>query len=164
MKKTLLLSASVICGALLSGCTSTVTSDGASQIPEVDTCYPGYHAKFDLKQQRVEGKSQLHVLLGIFAWGDNGFAENSDLSGWSFMPSPENYAKSAAVYSACQANQADRLVGTRYWVTTTDYLLYQKVECKVHGFPATMTGVVEKHPYAAGKKIIWCAEKPIPLQ
>jgi len=73
-------------------------------------------------------------------------------------------AKSAAVYNACQAYQADRLVGTRYRIKTTNYLLYQKVECQVTGFPATMTGAVEKKPYAVGKKIIWCAEKPTALQ
>ena len=147
-------------GLILGGCTSTITSDGASQIPEIDSTHPGYHAKFELGEKRVEGHARIHVLLGLFAWGCNGFAEHTDLSDLSFMPSPENYAKSAAVYNACKHNQADTLVGTRYHVTTTDYLFYQKMECKVSGFPAAMTGAVEKKPYAIGKKLVWCAEKP----
>ena len=74
----------------------------------------------------------------------------------------ENYAKSAAVYTACQKNEADILVGTRYTVTTTDYIVFKVVKCEVAGFPAVMSGVVQKKPYVLGNgKLVWLAEKPV---
>lgn len=160
MQKIFGLSA-VFCGILvLCGCTCTVSSDGASSIPQIDTCHPGFHAKFDIKEKRLSGQSDIHVLLGIFAWGSDGFAENTDLSCWNFMPSAENFAKQAAVFDACRKYQIDTLLGTRYQVTTTNYLIYKKIECTVSGFPAIMTGLMPKKPYAIGKKLVWCAEKP----
>ena len=160
MKK-VLLSAAVAAMFVLTGCVSVNTSDGATSIPQPSSCHPGYAAKFAHKNTRVEGAATVNVLFGIFAWGTEGFADNSKLSTFSFLPSAENFAKSAAVYNTCQANKADTLLGTRYVVTVTDYFVFNTVNGKVAGFPATMNGVVEKKPYVtADGKIHWMAEKP----
>ena len=161
MKKMILLAAVAAAAFVFTGCTSINTSDGASQIPQIEACHPGYAATFTKKDVRVKGTAQVNVLFNLFAWGTAGFADNSKLSTFSFLPSPENYAKSAAVYSTCQENKADILVGTRYIVTTTDYFVFKIVKCEVAGFPAVMTGVAQKKPYVLGNgKLVWLAEKP----
>ncbi len=167
MKKMLLLSAVVCAAAMFStACTSITTSDGATPVPQPASTHPGYAAKFEIEKTRVSGDAQINVLFGLFTWGGEGFAENSDLSTFSFMPSPANFAKSAAVYNACQANSSDTLVGTRYKVVTTDYFVFATVKCTVSGYPATMVGVQEKKPYVLSgggnnpDTIVYLDEKP----
>lgn len=165
MKKILLAAAAVAAMFALTGCVSVNTSDGATAVPQPGSCHPGYAAKFSHKNVRVEGNAQVNVLFGIFAWGTEGFADNSKLSIFSFLPSPENFAKSAAVYNTCQANKVDTLLGTRYIVTVTDYFVFKTVKCKVAGFPAVMNGVVEKKPYlTVDGKLLWLSEKPTVLK
>jgi hypothetical protein len=147
------------------GCTSITTSDGAQKMSPPEPVTGPYRAVYTHKDVRVAGEGQVNVLFGIFAWGANGFAENSDLSSFSFFPSPANYAKSAAVYDACQKNGADTLLGTRYKLTTTDYFVFMQVKCEVAGFPATMAGVEKLVPFVLGKdqQLIYLepAAKPI---
>ena len=164
MKKFLLL-CTAFAGALwITGCTSIVTSDGASLIPQPDSDHPGYTAQFSHKNERVEGVAQINVLFGLFAWGTEGFADNSKLSTFSFMPSPENFAKSAAVYSTCQQNKVDTLLGTRYILTIKDYFVFKTINCKVAGFPASMDGVVEKQAYVLPNGgLTWLAKAPTVL-
>ncbi len=146
MKK-LILACISFAAIALTACTSIVTSDGANGVPQPRSNHPGYDAIFTHKNARVDGEAQINVLFGLFSWGAEGYADNSELSTFSFLPSAENFAKSAAVYDACQANKADVLVGTRYIMTITDYFVFKKINCKVAGFPATMTGVKEKKAY-----------------
>ena len=145
---------------IFSGCKSVYTSDGASGVPQVSSDHPGYAATFSVGDTRATGTATVNVLFGIFAWGTEGFAENNNLSFFSLLPSPNNYAKSAAVFDACQKTKSDVLVGTRYTVTVMDYWFFKTVTCEVAGFPATMNGVQEKHPYVVGDKLVWLAEKP----
>ena len=88
------------------GCTTITTSDGAERMDLPESVSTDYRANFEHKNVRVKGSGNVNVLFGIFAWGSEGFAENSDLSYFSFFPSPANYAKSSAVYNACQTNGA----------------------------------------------------------
>ena len=162
MKKMIVLAAMFLACAVITGCTSIHTSDGASVVPQIGADHPGYAATFTHKNVRVQGSAHVNVLFGIFAWGTEGFADNSQLSTFAFLPSPENFAKSAAVYDTCRKNKADLLVGTRYIVTTKDYFVFKCVKCEVAGFPAVMNGVAKKKPYVIGNegKLVWLAEKP----
>ena len=164
MKKFTLIAVAAFAALVFVGCKSIVTSDGANIVPQVGSAHPGYAAKFDVKETRVDAAAQVNVLFGFIAWGTEGFADKSKLSFFSFFPSPTNYAKDAAVYEACKANKSDILIGTRYTVTTTDYLVFKTVNCKVSGFPATMTGVEKLHPYAVGDQIVWLNEKPVAVK
>ena len=137
--------------AIANGCTSISTSAGAERQELPESTSPGYQALYKHENKRVQGTGNVNVLFGIFAWGANGFADNSDLSSYSFLPSPANYARSAAVYDACQSSGADTLLGTRYTVKTTDYFVFKQVECTVVGYPATIIGVEEKFPFILGK-------------
>ena len=164
MKKILVLAATAVAAMVMTGCTSVNTSDGASLLPQVASDHPGYAAQYTLQPARTKGQATIHVLFGLFSWGADGFADNSNLSTFSFLPSAGNFAKSAAVYNTCKAAKADTLVGTRYTVTTTDYFVYQQVKCEVAGFPATMTGAKAKQLYVVpgtNPKAIWSADKPI---
>jgi len=167
MKKVIVFAAMAIAAFVMTGCTSVTTSDGASLMPVPRSTHPGYDAQYTLQDQRIAGKATIHVLFGLFAWGGDGFAENSELSSFSFLPSPGNFAKSAAVYNACQSKKVDTLVGTRYRVTTTDYFVYKNVSCEVAGFPATMTGAKLKKAYVIpgnNPQIFWSSEKPTVLK
>ncbi len=160
MKKILFL-AVIAAAFVFTGCTSVNTSDGATAIPQPCTDGPGYTATFAKKTARVSGAADVKVLFGIFAWGAEGFADNAKFSIFSILPSAENFAKSAAVYNTCQKNKVDTLLGTRYTLTSTDYFVYKTIKCEVAGYPATMTGLVKKVPYAfPNGKIVWLAEKP----
>ena len=161
MKKKLFLACVSFAAIALTACTSIVTSDGANGVPQPASNHPGYDATFSLKNTRVDGESQINVLLGLFAWGTEGYADNSQLSTFSFLPSSENFAKSAAVYNTCQENKADVLVGTRYILTITNYFVFKKINCKVAGFPATMTGVKEKKAYVLPNgSVSWLSQEP----
>lgn len=148
MKKMLLMS---VCSAMIvvisAGCTSITTSESAQGVNQPQLVNDCYRAEFSHKNVRVKGDSQINVLFGIFTWGADGMAENSNLSSFSFVPSLSNIAKSAAVYDACQANHADTLLGTHYVVVTTNYLVFKTVKCMVAGFPATMTGLKKLEPF-----------------
>ena len=161
MKKKLILACISFAAVVLTGCTSIVTSDGANGVPQLASDHPGYDAIFTHKNTRVTGEAQINVLFGLFSWGAEGYADNSELSTFSFLPSSENFAKSAAVYNTCQENTADLLVGTRYVLTITDYFVFKKVNCKVAGFPATMTGVKEKKAYVLPDgRVTWLSQEP----
>lgn len=169
MKKvfSLLIAGTVL--LLLCSCQYVYTSDGASLVPQVEATHPGYEAVFTHQPKRVEGNAEINVLFGLFAWGEEGLADYSHLSLLSFLPSAENFAKSAAVYNACQTNRVDALVGTRYIVKVTDYLVFKRLKSKVTGYPAAMTGIIQKSPYVViGKdgssQLLWLARKPTVLK
>lgn len=148
----------------LSGCVSVNTSDGATQNPQISASHPGYEAVYTHKNTRVRGSAQINVLFNFITWGASEFADNSRLSFMSFLPSLDNLTKKAAVFNACKTHKADILVGTRYTVTTVDFLVFKTVRSDVEGFPAVMTGVSEKKPYAVGNKIYWLSEKPVAVK
>ena len=50
-------------------------------------------------------------------------------------------AKNGAYANACEKAKCDRLVGTRYTITTEDYIVYKKVKAEISGYPATLAGV-----------------------
>ena len=163
MRKIFYCTMLALLAGVFAGCSYTVSSNGAATVPPIDLDSPGYQAHYQLKNERIDGYAQVHVLFGLFAWGPDGFAEHSELAKWPFGPSAEDFAQSAAVFNACQLHDADHLIGTSYWVVTADYFFYKTVECKVSGFPAVMDKAIEKKPYIVGKKLIWCAEKPTVL-
>lgn len=162
MKKiTLHLVAAIAFVCVMTGCQSTNTSDAGSMnvypqtVGPVDAYRPLY--KVDEKQ-KVSGQAKVNVLFGIFAWGDSSkFADNASLfasdslfaSLFSFLPNAKQIAGQAAFYNACTTAKCDAVVAARYEIDTTDYFVFKKMDVKVTGFPATMTGVetVKPMPY-----------------
>ena len=145
--------------AVMTGCTSVNTSDAGSM-----NVYPQTVGPVD-------------VLFGIFAWGDTStFADNASIFNqnspfaflFSWIPNAQNIAAKAAFYNACKKAQCDAVVASRYEIKTDDYWLFKKLDVKVSGFPATMTGVETVKPmpyYIDGKGQVVVMEKfVIPYQ
>jgi len=174
MKKLTLLLGCVAAVGIMTGCTSFNTSDGASLMPQVSADHPGYEAKLSVGDKRIQGEATVNVLFGIFAWGTDGYADNTKLSTASpvalplpvpvpvpELPTAEDFAKKASVYNVCEAKKVDTLVGSRYTIKTVDYFVFKIINCKVEGFPAKITGVTQKKPYiTANGNLVWLAEQP----
>ncbi|MCX6985445.1 MAG: hypothetical protein NT118_11960 [Lentisphaerae bacterium] len=97
-------------------------------------------------EKDISGTGNISVLFGLFAWGAEGTADYEEMSSWSFFPSPQNFAKSAAVFAACTNNKADAILAKRYIINVTDYFVFKKLTCTVEGTPANITGMKEVKP------------------
>ena len=77
----------------VTGCTSINSSDGGNMAIYPKTVAPtdNYRPLYTVDQtKRVKGNAQVHVLFGIFAWGDDAaFADNASISAsdsmWSWF-------------------------------------------------------------------------------
>lgn len=141
-----------IVAMIATGCTSINTNDGASDskqamVPAV------YEPVIKHVDQKVSGEATMHVVLSVFKWGANSFADRTVLGAAggagdifaAFFPNPVQDVKEAAVYNACKNAKCDLLLGAKYEITVTDYFVYKVLNCKVSGFPGTEVGVVKKN-------------------
>jgi hypothetical protein len=159
MKKILL--ASVVAGLLMlsTGCLSIHTNQGASATPTAGVVTPQYLAETELGAERVSAEVTGKSVLGIISWGmpsefaDNGsFGANGQSAGSaSIIPIPfvgqvigggQKYdkMKQAATYIACKNAGCDYLLDSHYTISTTNYVVFEKVNCKVSGIPVKITG------------------------
>ncbi len=155
----------------VTGCTSINSSDGGNMAIYPKTVAPtdNYRPLYTVDQtKRVKGNAQVHVLFGIFAWGDDAaFADNASISAsdsmWSWFtdlfPDAKKLSAQAAFYNACKNADCDAVVSARYEVKNTNYWVYAKCNAEIKGFPAVQSGVevVKPFPYyidASGKLII----------
>ncbi|QSH41275.1 hypothetical protein P0136_08880 [Lentisphaerota bacterium ZTH] len=122
------------------GCTSVNTNDGGNSVDVEKLKIPEYEAVVKHQPKKVTGQASIHVLFGLFSWGGDGCADCTRMGSMSFMSSSAE-AKSAAVYNACKLNKADMILGSKYEIKSTDYFVYRKVNCKVTGYPANVTGI-----------------------
>lgn len=159
MKKLLFLFAAATVAALLStACTSVNTSDAGTMnlYPDLYKPSTAYRPKYnvDLKD-KVSGQAKVHILFGIFVWGESRFADNASIFDKdnffaSWFPSPMNIAAKAAFYKACTeykqprtGKPADAIIAARYEIVTKDYFVYKNMQTKVTGYPAVMEGLDE---------------------
>lgn len=149
LKKSMLMVGAVALAALAgTGCQSKHSNDGAAMVPMSEVAMPRYVAKVEHKQKKVSGSADVHVLLGFISWGANGYADNTEMGSSSFfaslLPDTNAAAKKAAAYNACKQNKVDILIGTKYDMEITDYLVYKRVNCRVEGFPGIIRDVEQK--------------------
>lgn len=174
MKKFVPLALFAVAALLFSGCTSINTSDAGSMnvypatVGPVDNYRPLYKVN---EKERVSGQAQVNVLFGIFAWGDtSAFADNATLAAsdsiwgmfFAWLPNAKEIAAKAAFYNACTSSKSDAVVAARYEIQTDDYFVFKKMNVKVTGFPATLTGVEIVKPmpfYINGKGEVVVMEK-----
>ncbi len=144
MKKMLILGVAAIAGLVMTGCTSLNTNSAAADskavvVPAV------FEQEVELKKDKAEGEATVHVLFGIFSWGVSEFADRAELgrpnAGMSLIPDPACEAKAGAVFNACKASESDLLVGSKYEVNVTNYIVYKQYNCKVSGYPAIEKGL-----------------------
>ena len=126
--------------ALAAGCTSVYKNDGgeATLCPTIvrDVAYE----KYDIKSTPVESTDKRVFVLGM-DFGDKPDHYADCAPGNYFTGKWVDKSKNAAFANACKAAKCDTLVGARYDVIFKDYLLWQRVEVKVVGYPAKLTGV-----------------------
>ena len=146
MKKLMVVA---VLGAIASGCVSKYKNDGgdADLRPEIvrDVAYE----KYDISNKTVTSTDQrigicipgYSFIAGkIIVGGLAGhFADNVD-QGWSPYETAR-MAKNGAYAAACEAAKCDSLVGTRYDVKYTNYLLWDEATVTIVGYPAKLTGV-----------------------
>ena len=174
MKKFFFLALCATAALFFAGCTSINTSDAVrmnvypATVGQVDSYRPLYKVN---EKERVSGQAQVNVLFGLFAWGDtSAFADNATLAAndsiWSallaWLPNAKEIAAKAAFYNACKSSKSDAVVAARYEIQTDDYFVFKKMNVKVTGFPATLTGVEIIKPmpfYINGKGEVVVMEK-----
>ncbi|MBQ7393146.1 MAG: hypothetical protein IJV89_02185 [Lentisphaeria bacterium] len=145
-----------------SGCTAHRTSDSSS-ITSVQTNPVIYDVQTSVENYATRGVASHYKLLGIFTWGDedyadfafsvaehNAVAENVEsavvlniLNPLMGLFSPRNIfedLKKAATYDACKASGAYSLIGAKYEISTSNYLILRRVKCVVTGYPVKITG------------------------
>lgn len=144
MKNLLLLAALSVAAVVMTGCTSINTNDAAADskavvVPAV------FEQNVEIKSEKVDGEATVHVLFGIFSWGVSEYADRAvigkDAGLLSFLPDPAVKAKTGAVYQACKASESDMLVGSKYEIQVTDYIVYKQYKCTVTGYPGLEKGL-----------------------
>ncbi|MDD4181363.1 MAG: hypothetical protein PHE87_07025 [Victivallaceae bacterium] len=156
MKKiAMFVMAAVALSAVLTGCKSTYNNDlaGDSKVAMVPTVFQ-LKTSFD-DSKKIEGEASMHVLFGFFKWGVSSFSDRANIGGkeeWSLFTNPVQLVKSAAVYNACQVKVGDKtpdmLIGSKYEIVETDYIVYKLLNCKVSGYPGFEEGIEKKADYA----------------
>ncbi len=146
MKKTLLMLAAAGLALVFTGCAVTNTSDAGKMnlYPELFAPADGYRPLYDVDmEKKVSGTANVHILFGIFCWGESKFADNGNIFGedtWfdAIFPSGKKISGKAAFYKACIAAKCDAVLAARYEIVTTDYFVYQNTTTTVTGYPAFM--------------------------
>lgn len=105
-----------------------------------------YITKYQVDQKKISGAGEASVLFGVFQFSEGKFCKlNTDphLSIFSklleyFSPTQTavSNAKNAALYNACENNQADQILGATFEYSIENYLVFAKVKCSAKGFPA----------------------------
>ena len=149
-----LLAGLCFCVIAASGCVQTNSSDsGSLNVPPQTVGPVAYRPVYKVdNSKKVSAESSVKNLFWIFTWGsDDAIADNVKIfSGmdsflskiFPFLAARETAAQ-AAFYKACKQSNCDSIVAARYEITFTDYFIYKKVNVKISGFPATLTGVKE---------------------
>ena len=132
----------------LSGCVSYHKEAGAHYLmrPEPGPVNARYVTKYQIDQKRISGLGEASVLFGIFQFSEGKFcklATDPQLSVFSklaeyFSPTQKavDNAKSAALFNACENNQADQILGATFEYTISNYVVFASVKCAARGFPA----------------------------
>lgn len=161
MKKIMVLLVAVLTATLFTACSTTNTSDAGTMnlYPDLYKPAKAYRPKYNVDlTNKITGTANVHVLFGIFVWGESKFADNASIFAddsafswlYSIFPSAKNISAKAAFYKACAAYKqpktqkpADAIIAARYEVVTKDYFVYQNLNTKVTGYPAVMEGLDE---------------------
>ncbi|MDO5461976.1 MAG: hypothetical protein Q4F99_00605 [bacterium] len=142
MKKMLTLAGVAL--ALMTGCISANTSDGAKAVEF--SVEKAYTADVEVQEAAVSADATVNCLFGFITWGVSGYADEAFKTanpGLSLLKDPNTVAKQGAVYNACEEKKADYLLGATYRIDTEDYFVFKKIKCTATGYPATVKGVKE---------------------
>lgn len=143
MKKSLLFLACAAVAMVMTGCAVTHTNDAAAPVAfEVEA--PKMVADVTVGKKVVAGEATVHNLFGIISWGVSSFADDAFAVTTNLpikLATGDTVAKQGAAYNACAAAKADVILGAKYKLDITDYIVYKSIKCKVTGYPGTINGV-----------------------
>lgn len=140
--------------ALASGCITVNKNDGGESSMTMPIIKDIIHEKITVADTPVSAQDEVQCLFGIICWGSSA-THVADVTDELVPFGALVKAKNGAYANACDQAKCDRLVGTRYTVTTDDYFVYKKVKAEISGYPATLSGVEvipAPKPVATGTK------------
>ncbi|MGN1325927.1 MAG: hypothetical protein ACI4YA_06285 [Candidatus Spyradenecus sp.] len=140
--------------ALASGCITVNKNDGGESGMTMPIIKDIIHEKITVADTPVSAQDEVQCLFGIICWGSSA-THVADVTDELVPFGALVKAKNGAYANACDQAKCDRLVGTRYTVTTDDYFVYKKVKAEISGYPATLSGVEvipAPKPVATGTK------------
>lgn len=127
--------------ALASGCITVNKNDGGESGMTMPIVKDVIHEKITVADTPVSAQDEIQCLFGLICWGSSA-THVADVTDELVPVGALVKAKNGAYANACDKAKCDRLVGTRYTITTyDDYIVYKKVKAEVTGYPATLAGV-----------------------
>ena len=129
----------VVLAAVATGCVSVRQNDGGEECMKQRIVKDAIHEKIAVENKLVEAEDEIQCLFGFICWGSTAkhIADVTPDRPFGMVAK----AKNGAYAKACDAAQADQIVGTHYKVTTEDYFVYAKCKAQIKGYPAKITGV-----------------------
>lgn len=133
--------------SMVTGCMSSAVTKGGSYANLPDPKPDEYQIHWENEDNIIETTATVRGGWFGFCGG------SSDEAPWMLRDeearnffgrvySPEQKARNAALYKACQQKKCDALIGTMYEVQTKSYgPFYTESTCKVKGWPARITGI-----------------------
>ena len=139
MKKLMMACFLVAATASMTGCISVNKNDGGESCLRPNLYKDCILEKYSVGKEKVSATETVQCVLNCICWGATAshYADQAEFSGFGAVAK----AKNGAYAKACEAAKCDQIVGTRYTITTENYVVYKKVKAEISGYPATMTGV-----------------------
>ena len=126
--------------ALASGCITVNKNDGGESGMAMPIVKDTIHEKITVADTPVSAQDEVKCLFGLICWGSTA-THVADVTDELVPLGAIVKAKNGAYANACDKAKCDRLVGTRYTITTNDYFVYKEVKAEISGYPATLAGV-----------------------
>lgn len=146
MKKMML---GIVVATVATGCVSKFRNDGGDANLRPTIVRDVAYEKYDISDKAVSSVDQrvgffipiVSLFTGkIIIGGIAGhFADNVD-QGWSPYETAM-WAKNGAYAAACEKEGCDSIVGARYDVEYTNFLLWDQAKVTITGYPAKFTGI-----------------------
>ena len=147
MNKLMIAAIGMVACSMVTGCMSSAVTKGGSYANLPDPKPDEYQIHWENEDNIIETTATVRGGWFGFCGG------SSDEAPWMLRDeearnffgrvySPEQKARNAALYKACQQKKCDALIGTMYEVQTKSYgPFYTESTCKVKGWPARITGI-----------------------
>ena len=127
--------------ALACGCVSVRQNDGGNACRKPCIAKDIVHEKFTVSDKTVTANDQINCLFGFISWGSTATHFAEAVCGQGPFINAVAKAKNGAYANACDAAKCDQVVAAKYKVTTEDYFVFKKINAKITGYPASLTGV-----------------------
>lgn len=141
MKKASMLTIAALCAlSAMTGCITVNKNDGGESGMRIPVSQDVIHEQITVDKTPVTAQDEVKCLFGLITWGSSA-SHVADVTDDLVPFGASVKAKNGAYANACDKAKCDRLVATRYKITTNDYFVYKTVKAEVTGYPAKISGV-----------------------